>query len=82
MGVEVPVLPGEQGVDEVLRHLVDRDRFPALLAEELGDLPVVDVEYFRGKGGLMLAELLFRGNIAGGCQGDAQRHSQEDGHRK
>ena len=49
VSVEIAVLMRDQGIDEVLRHLVDRDRLAVLLAEELRDLPVVDVQHLRGK---------------------------------
>jgi hypothetical protein len=43
MGVEMLVLPRDQGVYEVRRDVRDGDYLPLLLAEELGDLPVIDV---------------------------------------
>ena len=80
--VEIAVLTREQGIDEVLRHLVDRDRLPVLLPEELRDLPVVDVQDFRGKRHVLLAELLLRRNVPRGGKTDPEGDAEDDRYGK
>jgi len=48
--VELPVLGGDEGVDDGLGHLLDRDD-DAPLGGEAGDLVAVDVEHARDQVG-------------------------------
>jgi hypothetical protein len=79
VGVEVSIFPREEGVDEVLGHLVDRDRLPVLLAEKLRDFPVVDIQDPGGKGYLRTPELLLGGDIPSGGKGDPEGDSEKNG---
>ncbi len=71
------VFPRDQRIDEVLRDLVDGDQLAVLVAEELGDLTVVDVEDLRGKRPLVLGELLVHGLIACQLRGHAEENTDD-----
>ena len=79
---EVAVFPRQQRIDEMLRHLVDGDRLAVLLAEELGDFAVVDVQYLRREGGVRLVELFLAGDVARGSKPNAERDTEEYRHGK
>ena len=76
--VEVPVLAGEQRLQQVRGHLVDGDQLPLLVAEELGDRPVVDVEDAGRQRGIVLAEGLPALDRARGGQGEAEGDADGD----
>ena len=80
--VEVAVLAGEQGVDQVAGHLVDGDQLPLLLGEELGHQLAVAIQDLGGQCRFVLLQGAGLLDVARGPQGQAQGDSQDHGDQK
>jgi hypothetical protein len=80
--VEVLILPGEHGVDEVIGNLVYGNHFPLLFGEKLGNQAFIAIEDLGGQGRLDVLKALGVLYVLGRGYGEAHGHADDYSQQK